>query len=294
MDGIKNVTRLPAASVDRSSGTAATDPAQVAPNSDEQSSRTESVAISGRAQLLARVYGLTEDRYAETVATPGASNSALGDFLTVKDRRLLEQIYDYATSNNIDLNHVDALAQDLGTYRAFGKASGVSGLYDNSGRKLSVSFSASESDIARRISMSSATRAGGLDADFIESELIVGGHATNFSFLEHMVNVLGGKGDANKASALNPYDKSVNALVSTASSKVDLAIPEADYVSVNGVGHWRNPSAKNELGSRGAGLFGGSTDSVANILYGVGLTNQVPAESLHRLLDMLYPGTKQT
>jgi hypothetical protein len=219
-------------------------------------------------------------------------SSVIGNYLTVKDRRVIEQMYDYATANNIDLKHVDNLAEDLGMYRGHGR-SGLDGLYDSTGRKKTFGFSASDKAFAERIAASNTGSLSGLDTDFVQSELVVGNHLANFAFLEHMVNLLGGNSDANKGVSLNPYDRSANALVMTTSEEVELGVPEPDYVSENGVGYWRNSAMANGNSSDFNGLFGSPTGPIAEMLNGLGKENAVSAKSLNGLIDMLYPEKKR-
>ena len=244
----------------------------------------DSVTISGRANLLSRVYGRTEEDYSAVVAKRGTS-FALGDYLTADDRRLMEKLYQYAASNDIDLSHVDALAQDLGAYRAYGKSNPIEGLYDTSGRRLTVNFSSQEAEVAKRIQSSSAKDQSGFDMGFVESAMVVGGHATNFVFLEHMINAFGGNSEKNNM-AIGKYDKSQTELVATASEKVELVIPEADYVSENGVGTWRNPSEK-EPKALSTGLYGTSTPFIAQMLENLGRQGGMAEYHIQQMLQLL-------
>jgi len=216
------------------------------------STKSDTVNLSGRALMLSRLFGQDESTYTGQVEAKDSSVTSLARYLTTDDRAMLANMYDYAQSNGIDLRHVDALAGDLGGYRKFGTATGSSGLYDLEGHAMTITQSTDNQQIIDRIKTSSALSQTTLDQGFIQSEMVTGGHAANYAFLERMINVFSQGASSTAASESTPlasYDPGANKLVAQVSKDVQLVIPEADYISVNGVGHWRTPelAAAHEL-----------------------------------------------
>ncbi|MYM29313.1 hypothetical protein GTP58_13365 [Duganella sp. CY15W] len=210
--------------------------------------RSDSVTLSGQALMLSRLFGEDASTYTGRVEAKESNVTSLNRYLTTDDREMLANMYEYAQNNGIDLKHVDALAGDLGGYRKFGTATGSSGQYDLEGHARTVSQSADNQQIIDRIKASAALSQTTIDQGFIQSEMVTGGHAANYAFLERMVNVFSTQSPqgaatagASSAAPLAAYNADANKLVTTVSDDVQLVVPEADYVSVNGVGHWRTP-----------------------------------------------------
>ena len=210
--------------------------------------RSDTVTLSGHALMLSRLFGEDESTYTGQVEAKDSNVTSLNRYLTKDDRNMLANMYEYAQNNGIDLKHVDALAGDLGGYRKFGTATGSSGQYDLEGHARTVSQSADNQQIIDRIKNSGTLSQTTIDQGFIQSEMVTGGHAANYAFLERMVNVFSTQSPqgaaaagANSATPLAAYSADANKLVTTVSDDVQLVVPEADYVSVNGVGHWRTP-----------------------------------------------------
>lgn len=255
-----NVRLAKSGGVNNSSNTAATDSSKGSSNSV--------VAISGRAMMLSRLFGQDESNYTgEVMTNKSDASGALVPYLTKDDRAMLEKMYVYSNDNGIDLKHVDALGQDLAVYRRFGASAAPKDLYDTAGHSLKVELSAVNKAAAERIASGSAIASTTIDQGFLRSELTVGGHAVNHEFLERMVGVFSSSADisdrsGNPASrgAIAAYNAESNKLVNIASKNVELVIPEADYVNVNGVGHWRTQEHEtpdnlgNVIGSNGSAI----------------------------------------
>lgn len=222
-----------------------------------------SVALSGHALMLSRLFGQEASTYTGQVKTGrNADNGELVPYLTRDDRAMLERMYDYSVAHGIDLQHVDALGSDLAMYRRFGASNPVGVIYDTEGHAQTYDFSASNKVLAQRIADNSATST--LDLGFLQSELVAGTHSANFAFLARMTEVFstraaGGIPAASQA-PIAAYSREANRLDVAVSRDVQLVIPEADYSSVDGVGHWRTPeleaahNAKYGLGQKGGGI----------------------------------------
>lgn len=205
---------------------------------------SETITLSGRAIMLARLFGEDESTYTGRVEAKDSNVTSLDRYLTTDDRAMLAEMYEYAQNNGIDLRHVDALAGDLGGYRKFGTTTGSFGLYDLEGHAVTVTQSSDNQQIIDRIKASSSLSQTAIDQGFIQSEMVTGGHAANYAFLERMINVFSSQGRAAEESgntSPGAYDPNANKLETTVSADVQLVIPEADYISVNGVGQWRTP-----------------------------------------------------
>lgn len=218
----------------------------------DSSGARDTVSLSGHALLLSRLFGEDESSYTGNVESRDSGDTSLARYLTKDDRAMLEQMYEYSQKNGLDLSHVDALGADLGGYRKFGAATGAKGLYDLEGHALTVTQSGENQQILDRIKSSGALSSTSIDSGFLQSEMATGGHAANYAFLERMVNVFSTGAQAASA-PIAAYNAQANKLVVTASADVQLNIPEADYVSVNGVGHWRTAELAAAHGASAAG-----------------------------------------
>lgn len=268
------------------------------------------VEISGRAALLSRLFGQDESTYTGEVKTDKSNMSGeLVPYLTSDDRTMLEKMYEYSSANGIDLRHVDALGTDLAIYRRFGASVAPKDLYDVEGHALTVEFSATNKAAAERIAHGDAIASTTIDQGFLSSELTVGGHAVNHAFLERMVQVFStGENELSSGSTsanhggIAAYSAEANKLVNIASVDVQLVIPEADYVNVNGVGHWRTPEleaqhnlriSKGSGESAISGLLAGGDDSIRDfltLLNGYAKSRHVVQEEMNQMIKLLkYP-----
>jgi hypothetical protein len=211
------------------------------------------VSISGTALMLSRLFG-THDLAAEPPVEMKSDRDGLAKspllFLTKDDRALLAQMYDYAQQQGADLKHVDSLAFDLGMYRQYGKLmvnlnNGT--MFDIEGHAQTFSFSDKDAATAARILNSDSMNSTKLDRGFLTYITDPGYgvyHVGNFDFMEQMVNKFSNTGGTAESldSKFSTFDNSErDRRVVHTSDKVTLVIPEPDYISVNGVGHWRTP-----------------------------------------------------
>jgi len=141
--------------------------------------------------------------------------------------------------------YVDDLASDLSRFRIYGPiaANVNSGMFDDHGRQQTFRFSEKDSVIAKRILEGNKLAGGALDADFIRFLLDPGlsfNHATNFGFLEEVVNKFtNGVGFTPKIDSIyasyHSQGKS-NFLVET-SADVMMPIIKSDFIYSKGVFH---------------------------------------------------------
>lgn len=200
------------------------------------STPTDEVTLSGRSLMLSRLYNGVEPGTA--VPRSGSDVQYMEEYLTDADRDLLAKMYAYSAENNIDLRHVDALAGDLGAYRAFGHRNAPSQLYDTTGRELTIEFSQENQQAAARIS--EVASSSELDQGFLSAELTVGGRGANFNFLEKMVKVFSTNPSADTTEKIEDYDPARNKLVSTAADVPTLTMPVEEMTLDSRDGKWRS------------------------------------------------------
>jgi hypothetical protein len=217
-------------------------------SNDVQLAAADTVRLSGHALMLSRLFGQDESTYTGAVLTQDGDTPTLSDFLTKDDRDMLEKMYEYSQNNGLDLRHVDALGGDLGFYRRFGASQENKNLYDTEGHKLTPKLSEANQQISDRIDASDAISQSTIDQGFLRSEMVVGGHAANYSFLERIIGAFSttdplssDKLSQENRAPIAAYNAEANKLLAMPSKDVQLVIPEADYMSVNGVGRWRTP-----------------------------------------------------
>ena len=156
---------------------------------------------------MARVFHASSDANIP-VETVDSASAVASHFLTIKDRSQLESLYEYASANSIDLNHVDAVASDLASYRQIG-GTPVGQRYDVNGYGVKYNFVPSDEQLANRILASSLMSDTSLDHGFIKNLLDPNQsptHVSEFKFLEKAMSVFSPSGgndastsDASKA-----------------------------------------------------------------------------------------------
>lgn len=168
-----------------------------------------SVQDSAYLVLLQRVFGVMRREDEPTpVRRATVAGVASRDFLAYGDRRLLAEAYAYAQANGMAPEEVDALAQDLATYRqarAGGLASYVGGSAVQAGAAPlahAARMSSEEAAIAQRLLTSRAASVTRLDHGFLAWLLDpagggwrdgdLSGHVTGFSALEKLLAGLAG------------------------------------------------------------------------------------------------------
>lgn len=244
--------------------TAVETPARSAPDS---SSGADMVTLSGHSLLVSRLFGQDDSTYTGEVLAKNSASQSLTGYLTKNDRDMLEKMYDYSRENGLDLRHVDALAGDLGSYRKHGASREASGLYDTAGHAMTVTLSEANQKIADRIEVGDAISTSTIDQGFLRSEMVVGGHAANYAFLERMMSVFSTTtAQVSQEAPLAAYSHEANKLATTLSEDVQLVIPEADYTNVDGVGHWRTPELAAAHAAALAGLEAGNPNAMKEFL----------------------------
>jgi hypothetical protein len=161
-----------------------------------------SVFISGRSQMLLRVFG-SEDPNVEPVIITERNNVNLGmpygHFLNKGDRQLISEMYEYAQEQGADLRYVDHYVFSLASYRQDGKVmtSHNTG-YDLELHKVTYLFTDKDSATISRIQYSEALKTTRVDKDFVryqtDKDLGVISHPS-FDFLERMINKFSAEGD---------------------------------------------------------------------------------------------------
>lgn len=246
------------------------------------------VNISGQAMLLSRLFDTANVNVDIPVLSSGTTNTGnFYGFLTKDDRKMLDSAYQYTSANGIDPRYVDDLAFDLAIYRQCPDAkNGAIG--DLAGHKLTFSFGANDATVANRILNSTAiNNQTSIDRGFLNRALNPAtgpGHAVNFDFLEKMISVFSTSSSSVPAASVNDsmpsftsYTPPENDFITHVSAEVVWAPPpEADYTSIDGVGHWRTP----ELAA--AASHGGSGNNS-----GINLTSYPAASNKNTTLEVI-------
>lgn len=214
-----------------------------------KSPTSTTVQISGKALLYSRIFGTTDlskELYIETeVGTTKGQSVRNGYYLSGEDREILASIYEYASENNINLEHVDRLAGDLARFREWGWVP-YADLYTVDGRKVTADFTAEDKEIANRIKNSDAFASTKLDREFLDNILDSRKpvHGVKFDFLEHVVSVFSNDGvPKNSVDKFSTYEKTPPAWVKHISDEVDprFVPEEPDLISINGGPYFKNP-----------------------------------------------------
>ena len=181
-------------------------------------SPSSSVAISGRAMLLSRLFHTENPNADPKVATSTTTANMSGSvysFLTHEDRKTLSNLYEYAVANNIDPAKVDGVAFDLAHYRMAGPGGPLDStgtLFDTNGNPLINTFEPADEAVAQRVLTSKAIKDTGLDHGFLSAVFNPGKtpvHASDFAFLEKAVYAFSRSGsdgatDPNAAPVVRP------------------------------------------------------------------------------------------
>ncbi|MEE4729658.1 hypothetical protein V2K79_21025 [Pseudomonas alliivorans] len=156
------------------------------------------VSISGEALLRQRLFHITDPNRAVPIlgkAECGTSRSRV-EFLTLDDRQLLGDVYEWAREQGADLKYVDELGSRLAFYREKddGRISvrGNTGRdYNSEGYKVYHSFTDKDAASAKRILESGALKTTRLDQGFILyiTDKDYGSiYHNDFDFMEQVIN----------------------------------------------------------------------------------------------------------
>ncbi len=217
--------------------------------------------------MLLRLFGITDPNATPPVVSgvTGMDNNHSGmspsNFLTQSDRALLSNMYAYAQQQGADLQHVDAIGVSLGAYRQAndGRMMGSfnSGEFDSAGHQLTVSFNAQDTATSASLLGGKAINSTQLDQGFLRYTLDPGHGALTFfgdlGFLQQMVIKFSDEGSPDlkldpKFSTYSPVPVNEKA-VFAASKEIINAPAVSDYISINGVGHWRTPELEAKYGT---------------------------------------------
>lgn len=240
---------------------------------DAQSNVTTQNTSKGMSIVNQRLYGGQANAPVLSPRTDFNNASSPTQFLTLEDRKILGEMYDFAQQEGAELHHVDAIAISLGAYRSFsdGKIMGNfnSGLNsDLQGHVLTVDFSEKDAAIAARIRNSDAINSTKIDRGFLDYSLDPGFGALcnsfDLGFMEQMVNKFSNQDAAVTLDArFAKYEPTriEQKVRYTKSAEVVFPPSVADYASVDGVGHWRTP----ELAAAAEGQNSSSPNKSAQI-----------------------------
>lgn len=263
------------------------------------------VRISGKALLYSRIFRTTDPSkhlHIETeVGTTKGLTTNKYDYLTKDDRELLASFYDYASESNIDLKHVDILADELAGFRKSGWVP-AGDIYTHDGKKITADFNSNDKKIADRIKSSEGFSSTKIDKEFLNRILDSSRpvHAVNFEFLEHLISNFSPEGvPENSAQKFAKYDDTPNSWVTNISDEVDPRfIPdEPDLISINGGPYFKNPkkdtlsnedflkSIDTNVVSRYLDIFLESSSQDANLPKAASVKNS--------WMDNLYRGVKK-
>ncbi len=163
---------------------------------------SSSVFISGRAQMMLRVFGSKDPNYEPRILTERNDANLMmpyGHFLNKADRQLISEMYEYAQGQGADLKYVDRYVSSLASYRQDGEVmtSHNTG-YDLEGHKVTYLFTDKDLATLHRIQNSEALKTTRLDKGFIryqtDKDLGVIYHPS-FDFLERMIIKFSAEGD---------------------------------------------------------------------------------------------------
>lgn len=274
-----------------STGVAKASPQSVLTDSNNRGQDT-TVKISGHAMLLSRVFNTNDmnaDIPVEQISRIGAP---IYGFLTTDDRKMLETAYQYTADHGMDPQYVDGLAFDLANYRQFPNSKGA--IYDMEGHRLTFEFGPSEANAVERIRSGNAINHSSIDRWFIDHviDTTMPNHAVNFDFLERMMSVFSpAKGELPDDSGVASTESFKNFVppkhdyITHVSAQPEIVVQkaeDADYISINGVGHWRTPELAAAAARGNAGKGGSGIDFTQ---YLTPANKQTLTEALLSLLD---------
>lgn len=239
-----------------------------------------SVTLGGRALMLARLFNTKDANAAPPVMSGvnGMDKDHVGmspaNFLTQSDRALVSNMYAFAQQQGADLQYVDQIAYALGNYRQTNDGRTMSnfnnGMHLDSpgGHVLTVGFSAQDTATVASIQNGNAINSTQLDHGFLSYLLDPGNGALSYAgdweFMQQMVVKFSDEGAADmrldpKFATYTPVAINDRA-VFTASSEVASESWAPDYISIDGIGHWRTPELEAKYGGKG---LSGSDPNVA-------------------------------
>ncbi len=262
--------------------------AEAADSAAQATPAGDSVSLSGYALMLSRLYG-GADPSSMIASFDGGPVAA---HLTGEDRALLARMYDYSVQNGIDLQHVDALATDLGSYRASPDTVRGADLYDLSGRKIHVAFSDTDQALAGRIAAAASTSE--LDQGYLQSRLIPGGRFANFDFLERMVKTFSSTPQDDHG-VIGAYDPAKNRAVVTVEDEITMPVPVAHFESDETGRSWKQKDASSDVDTANAEILkrlnsnGGANRDLVTFLLGFARHEGTPANSFLHLLSAIPP-----
>lgn len=232
--------------------------------------QSTSVSISGRSLMLSRLFGNKEPTVKPSGDLLSLANlsTSPAHFLTESDKDLLSKMYEFAQQQGADLQHVDSIGVELGSYRKADNGKLMSSFnngqnFDLEGHQVTLSFNEQNTKTVARILNSESINSTQLDHGFLQYTFDPGHGAlsmiSDLQFLEQMVTKFSDKGaDATLDSKFSTYNISSvpqrNA-VFTKSKEILNPYPAAtfvaDYTSIDGVGHWRTPELAAAAASHG-------------------------------------------
>ncbi|MFJ5335001.1 hypothetical protein ACIPTZ_08670 [Pectobacterium sp. CHL-2024] len=219
---------------------------QMESTQSQASSNSGQIIISGKAIMLSRLFGNSNSEPSvQTQLTQTTMSLPSTHFLTRSDRDMLSELYSEAQQQGVDLNYVDDLANDLGSYRMFGGVMGNvndGGMYDVNGHAQRFNFTDSDDATATRILTGQGISSTGLDQGFLRYQLDPGfsfNHRTNFAFLEQVINKFGSEaveaGQSIEATFSTYTHQGKDNFIIETSNEAVLSVEEPDVRSIDGV-----------------------------------------------------------
>ncbi|WP_447649473.1 hypothetical protein [Pseudomonas abietaniphila] len=173
-----------------------TRPAASISSSEDPVARTTPVTLSGKALLMSRLFAGHAQEPAVTHPSKWLEAVDPIPFLTINDRKLLADVYQFANDEGADLAYVDNLACGLAYYRVddngrriLPQTPGTS--FDREGHEVTYLFTEKNATTAARILQSDGFKSTQLDTGFLRHALDARYSALtylNFEFVEQVVN----------------------------------------------------------------------------------------------------------
>jgi hypothetical protein len=134
----------------------------------------DTAIFSGHAMLLSRLFHTNDTDAQPPVQTTFTTKDLSGfaaSFLKMDDRKLVERAYEYASTNGMDLEQVDAFAIHLSDYRFLQVTGDNTGeimeTFDAEGNPFVGKFNAHDAGVAKRILTSQAINDTDIDKGFL-------------------------------------------------------------------------------------------------------------------------------